>query len=82
VGQLEAHQEEQLGPQLEERSHEEERLGPQLEGRSVTGLDLQWPVKGLDPEPARAQGEREKGLHETHPLKLQHVRFSEAAEAD
>jgi hypothetical protein len=43
---------------------------------------LQGLVKGLDPEPARAQGEREKGLHETLPLQLQHVRLSEADEAD
>jgi hypothetical protein len=48
----------------------------------VAGRDLQWLVKGLTPEPARAQGEREKGLHEALPLQLQHVRLSEADEAD
>jgi hypothetical protein len=39
-------------------------------------------VKGFDPEPTHAQGEREQGLHEAQPLQLQHVRLSEAAEAD
>ena len=46
------------------------------------GRELQWLVKGLDPKTARAQGEREKGLHEALPLQLQHVRLSEADEAD
>jgi hypothetical protein len=40
----------------QQEAQQEEQLEPQLEERSVAGWDLQRLVKGLDSEPAQAQG--------------------------
>ena len=53
------------------KAKQDEQLELQLEERSVIGRDMQRLVKGLDPEPAQAQGEREQGPHGPHDFLLQ-----------
>jgi fructosamine-3-kinase len=73
-------------------AHQEGQLGPQLEVKAVTGRDLQWLVKELDPvkeldlvkglDPAaQTRGKREHDLHVARLLRLQRVQLSGAFEA-